>query len=185
MLLQPALFLTAVAWPLASCMVLKLCGSALALSPQRRLALRQSTKSCKSLCSLLSIFSHLITSILKAGYEDVSRTTIFTGRPMSVYKTPYIVDWEENRHKEIQELTSQGVVPHIRELEKRPEISVATRPFLMGRVVAVIHVSKHHFQSFPSVMLTVLPYRTFCQRKKLSMAWFEMLPSSFRLVPRS
>jgi len=77
--------------------------------------------------------------ILKAGYEDVSRTTIFTGRPMSVYKTPYIVDWEENRHKEIQELTSKGIVPHIRELEKRPEISVATRPFLMGRVVAVIH----------------------------------------------
>jgi hypothetical protein len=31
--------------------------------------------------------------VLKAGYDDVTRTTIYTGRPMSVYKSPYIVEW--------------------------------------------------------------------------------------------
>lgn len=31
--------------------------------------------------------------VLKAGYDDVIRTTIYTGRPMSVLKTPYIMEW--------------------------------------------------------------------------------------------
>ena len=31
--------------------------------------------------------------VVSAGFEDVARTTIFTGRPMRVRKTPYVADW--------------------------------------------------------------------------------------------
>jgi hypothetical protein len=46
---------------------------------------------------------------------------------------------EKNRQAEIKELTSQGIIPHDRELEKHPEKSTAGRPWLMGRVSALIH----------------------------------------------
>jgi len=48
---------------------------------------------------------------------------------------------EENRRDEIKKLTSNGVIPHYAELEKRPEISASSRPWLMGRVSAMINVS--------------------------------------------
>jgi len=31
--------------------------------------------------------------VVSAGFEDVARTVIFTGRPMRVRKTPYVADW--------------------------------------------------------------------------------------------
>ncbi|KAH9479216.1 Putative monooxygenase [Psilocybe cubensis] len=76
--------------------------------------------------------------VVSAGFEDVARTVIFTGRPMRVRKTPYVADWEENRQAEIKELTSKGIIPHYNELEKHPEKSVAGRPWLMGSVSSVI-----------------------------------------------
>lgn len=76
--------------------------------------------------------------VVTAGFEDVARTTIFTGRPMRVRNTPYVADWEANRQAEIKELTSKGIIPHIRELEKHPEKSLEGRPWLMGSVSAVI-----------------------------------------------
>jgi hypothetical protein len=47
-----------------------------------------------------------------------------------------------NRQAEIKELTSKGILPHEKELEKRPEISAKTRPFLIGRVAAMIDTVK-------------------------------------------
>lgn len=35
--------------------------------------------------------------VLKASHDDVIRTTIYTGRPMSVYKSTYIADWYVHR----------------------------------------------------------------------------------------
>jgi NAD(P)H-dependent flavin oxidoreductase YrpB (nitropropane dioxygenase family) len=67
------------------------------------------------------------------------RTVIYTGRPLSVGKTPYVEDWEKNRQDEIVELTSKGIVPHERELEKHPEKSLEGRAWLMGRVASEIH----------------------------------------------
>ena len=97
-------------------------------------------------------------AILSAGYEDAIRTVIYTGRPLRVRRTPYVEDWsvntlvgridtfidhlgcrEINRQTEIKELTSQGVVPHDRELEKHPEKSLEGRSWLLGRVSALIH----------------------------------------------
>ncbi|CAA7265151.1 unnamed protein product [Cyclocybe aegerita] len=77
--------------------------------------------------------------VVSAGFEDVARTVIFTGRPMRVRKTPYVADWESNRQQEIKELTSKGIIPHYNELEKHPEKSVEGRPWLMGSVSAVVN----------------------------------------------
>ncbi|KAG9085227.1 hypothetical protein FRC06_003692 [Ceratobasidium sp. 370] len=77
-------------------------------------------------------------SLLKAEHEDIMRTLIFTGRPLNVYVTDYIREWETKRSEEIKELTSKGIIPHEHELEKHPEKSFAGRRFLMGNVAAVI-----------------------------------------------
>ncbi|KAF8997906.1 hypothetical protein BDQ17DRAFT_1362815 [Cyathus striatus] len=77
--------------------------------------------------------------VVSAGFEDAITTLIYTGRPLRVRKTPYIEDWELNRQAEIKELTAKGVLPHEHELSQHPEKSVQGRPWLMGRVSALIH----------------------------------------------
>lgn len=47
--------------------------------------------------------------ILSGDYGETVRTTIYTGRPMRVFKTPYIQDWEQNRMKEMLQLQESGV----------------------------------------------------------------------------
>lgn len=76
--------------------------------------------------------------ILSAGFDDAVTTIIFTGRPLRVRKTPYIQDWETNRQAEIKELTSKGIIPVNHELEKHPEKFMESKPWLMGRVSALI-----------------------------------------------
>jgi len=89
--------------------------------------------------------------ILKVGYHDTIRSTVFTGRPMRVWKSPYITDWEENRRAEIKELTEKGVIPIQHEIErfekkvKAGEVSMPTptemmerRPWLMGQCAGAI-----------------------------------------------
>jgi len=78
-------------------------------------------------------------AILSAGYEDAITTLIYSGRPLRVRRSPYIDDWEKNRQAEIKELTSKGIVPYEHELQKHPEKSLEGRPWLIGRVAAVIH----------------------------------------------
>ena len=34
--------------------------------------------------------------LLSAGFDDVARTVIYTGRPMRVRKTPYVADWYDH-----------------------------------------------------------------------------------------
>jgi len=77
--------------------------------------------------------------VLSAGFDDAITTVIYTGRPLRVRRTPYVEDWEKNRQAEIKELTSQGIVPHYRELKEHPEKSIEGRPWLMGSVSALIH----------------------------------------------
>lgn len=50
-------------------------------------------------------------AVIEADYEGTVRTLIYTGRPLRVRATPFILDWENNRQAEIRELTSKGVVP--------------------------------------------------------------------------
>merc|ERR1712050_290475 len=49
-------------------------------------------------------------SVVNAGFTDTIRTTIYSGRPLRVIKTPYVLDWEENRTKEKEELQNQGIL---------------------------------------------------------------------------
>lgn len=82
--------------------------------------------------------------LLSAGYDDTVRTLVYSGRPMSVRKTPYLQSWyvlrtvhhcklysrlyhRESRQDEIKALTAQGKIPHEAELEKHPEKSLEGR----------------------------------------------------------
>ncbi|KAH7107720.1 2-nitropropane dioxygenase [Auriculariales sp. MPI-PUGE-AT-0066] len=75
---------------------------------------------------------------VKAGYDDVTRTLIYTGRPLRVFKTPYVMDWEENRQQEIKSLTSRGIIPAEHDVAEKPEIGAKARTFLTGSVAARI-----------------------------------------------
>ena len=81
----------------------------------------------------------ILFRVLSADLEGTIRTVIYTGRPLSVRKTPYIEEWHSKRAKEIEELTSKGIIPHNKELEDHPERSLEGRTWLMGRVAAQIH----------------------------------------------
>lgn len=53
------------------------------------------------------------------------------GRPLRVRKTPFIMDWEENKQAEIKEKTSKGILPVGYDTEERP--------YLMGVVASEVH----------------------------------------------
>ncbi|KAE9395003.1 2-nitropropane dioxygenase [Gymnopus androsaceus JB14] len=80
--------------------------------------------------------------VLSAGFDDVVRTTIYTGRPMNVRKTQYIQEWETTRVQEKEQLLGKGLIPHETELEAHPEKSVAGMTWLMGRVAGAIQEIK-------------------------------------------
>ncbi|KAF7798721.1 hypothetical protein EIP86_009946 [Pleurotus ostreatoroseus] len=88
--------------------------------------------------------------LLSAGWDDAVTTLIYSGRPMRVRRTPYVDEWNNNRHREIRELTSRGIIPNEHELDKHPERSLESRTFPIGRVAAVID--------------EVLPARTIVER---------------------
>ncbi len=46
-------------------------------------------------------------AIVNADYHDTIRTIIFTGRPMRVLKSEYIMKWENDRQNEIKDLTAK------------------------------------------------------------------------------
>ncbi|KAL1297063.1 hypothetical protein AAFC00_004651 [Neodothiora populina] len=86
-------------------------------------------------------------AVRTAGFDDNVRTIIFTGRPLRVRQNPYIQDWEENRQAEIKDLTSRGVLPVEHDMEKLgddvdDETLDYARPFLMGKVAAVVDEKK-------------------------------------------
>ncbi|KAJ1560069.1 hypothetical protein HK405_008350, partial [Cladochytrium tenue] len=88
-------------------------------------------------------------AVLKAGYHDTIRTIIYTGRPMRVLKTPYIMNWEENRQAEIKQLTSSGKLPWKVDEENlaakggdEGEFLLQARPWLMGQVAGAVEEVK-------------------------------------------
>ncbi|RFU29406.1 hypothetical protein B7463_g6931, partial [Scytalidium lignicola] len=84
-------------------------------------------------------------AVLSATVDDTVRTIIFSGRPMRVRKTPYIMDWEENRRDEIKALTQKGIRPVEHDAETHDdseEIMDNLHPFLMGVVAGMINEKK-------------------------------------------
>jgi len=86
-------------------------------------------------------------AVRTSGFDDNVRTIIFTGRPLRVRRNPYIDNWEENRQADIKDYTSKGVIPVEADLEKMgddidDETMDNARPFLMGKVAAVVNDKK-------------------------------------------
>ncbi|KAH8432177.1 nitronate monooxygenase [Aspergillus melleus] len=86
-------------------------------------------------------------AVRTAGFEDNVRTIIFTGRPLRVRNNEYIKNWEENRQEEIKQLTAKGIIPVEHDFENLPddvddETLDNARPFLMGKVAAVVSEKK-------------------------------------------
>jgi len=77
--------------------------------------------------------------LLNAGYDDIVRTLVYSGRPMSVRKTPYIEEWEKQRQDELKQLVSEGKIPVEVDVEQHPEKYPSAVTWLMGRVAGSIH----------------------------------------------
>ncbi|KAJ7756864.1 2-nitropropane dioxygenase [Mycena maculata] len=76
--------------------------------------------------------------VVTASYDDVGRTLIYSGRPLNVRRTPYVLEWETSRKAEQEKLLADGKVPHDAELEKNPKRSIEGMAWLMGRVAGSI-----------------------------------------------
>lgn len=85
-------------------------------------------------------------SVIEAGYDDTIRTIIYTGRPLRVRKTDYIMDWEDNKQGEIKELTKKGVLPVMDDVEKQKmsgsewtfQDQLNITPLLMGKCAGAV-----------------------------------------------
>ncbi|OAL33832.1 hypothetical protein AYO20_06843 [Fonsecaea nubica] len=81
-------------------------------------------------------------AVLSAGVDDTVRSVIFSGRPLRIRKTKYILNWEENRQEEIKALTGQGILPVLHDSEQHPdddEILDNIHPYLMGIVAGLVN----------------------------------------------
>lgn len=84
--------------------------------------------------------------VVNAGYEDTVRSVIYTGRPMRVIKSPFIMDWQDNKQALVKELTSQGVLPYKWFMEQKEankeeisdELQAEMMPMLCGAVAGRI-----------------------------------------------
>jgi len=54
--------------------------------------------------------------VVESDYGDTMRTIIYTGRPMRVFKTPYTLDYEANRAKEIDEMQNMGIPAFVKDI---------------------------------------------------------------------
>ena len=59
--------------------------------------------------------------VIKAGFDSVVKSLIWSGRPLRASRNAYVDDWENNRAEEIRDLTSRGIVPLHHELDKLHE----------------------------------------------------------------
>lgn len=85
-------------------------------------------------------------AVITAGHNDTVRSLIFTGRPLRIRKTDFVMDWENNRQEEMQKLLAAGKLPVGMDSEERP--------FLMGQVSSVRCPSS---LSFPARLPTLRP----------------------------
>ncbi|PWN47689.1 2-nitropropane dioxygenase [Violaceomyces palustris] len=80
-------------------------------------------------------------AVLKSTHETDIRTIIFTGRPLRLYKTPYVMEWE-SKPDEIKRLTDQGIIPVYHDLENDDEEgtkeAAARQRYLLGKCASVI-----------------------------------------------
>merc|ERR1712025_650209 len=75
--------------------------------------------------------------VVNADYGDTLRTTIYTGRPMRIFKTPYAEDYENNRKKEIVEMQNSGIPAFIKDFKGEIEGGASIGIFQQGEVLTL------------------------------------------------
>lgn len=80
-------------------------------------------------------------AIQSAKFEDIIKSTIFTGRPMHVKASEYVREWEGKRREEKLALQAKGVIPVHYDVETRHndgEVAENEFPVIMGKVAGVL-----------------------------------------------
>ncbi|KAG8894189.1 hypothetical protein FRC01_013120 [Tulasnella sp. 417] len=77
--------------------------------------------------------------VVTATLDDDIRTLIYSGRPMRVRRTPYVMEWEERRQEEMKNLLAKGIIPAEKDIEENPERLAESRRWLLGKVAGLIH----------------------------------------------
>jgi NAD(P)H-dependent flavin oxidoreductase YrpB (nitropropane dioxygenase family) len=86
-------------------------------------------------------------AVLKAGVHDTERTLIYTGRPLRVFATPYVKDWNNVRQAEMKAILEKGQIPvakDVMEHQDKEELTFEkqmdmTMPLLMGQVAGAVN----------------------------------------------
>eukprot|EP01059_Diplonema_ambulator_P008011 TRINITY_DN1753_c0_g1_i1.p1 TRINITY_DN1753_c0_g1~~TRINITY_DN1753_c0_g1_i1.p1 ORF type:complete len:355 (+),score=100.37 TRINITY_DN1753_c0_g1_i1:56-1120(+) len=113
--------------------------------------------------------------VVNSSATDTIRTLIYTGRPLRVIKTDYVMDWENNRAEEIRKLTSSGTLPvkqdAINARKQGKQWSVAkVHPMLVGQAcggVKEILPAKQIVEDLVTEAAEVLRYRATTNLAKL------------------
>ncbi|KAJ9661498.1 hypothetical protein H2198_001878 [Neophaeococcomyces mojaviensis] len=80
-------------------------------------------------------------AVVQADFDATVRTLIYSGRPLRVRKSAYIMDWEKKRSAELEELLNKGTLPieHDADLhEDDDDFTDNIHPYLMGVVSGLI-----------------------------------------------
>ncbi|KAL4875275.1 2-nitropropane dioxygenase [Aspergillus karnatakaensis] len=80
-------------------------------------------------------------ALQEAGFDDIIRTTIFSGRPLNTQATPYIRRWEGERKAELTELQNRGVIALAHDMDTKgddEEVLDNAHPMLMGKVAGLV-----------------------------------------------
>ncbi|KAI9372190.1 2-nitropropane dioxygenase [Aspergillus egyptiacus] len=80
-------------------------------------------------------------ALQEAGFDDIIRTTIYTGRPLNTQATPYIRRWEDERKQEMKDLQNKGIIPLAHDMETKKdddEVLDNAYPVLMGKVAGMV-----------------------------------------------
>jgi len=68
--------------------------------------------------------------VVDSDYSDTIRTTIYTGRPMRVFRTPYNIEYEEQRQQEIKDMQAMGLPAFVKDVD--PEMFVGASASSIG-----------------------------------------------------
>jgi len=64
--------------------------------------------------------------VVNSDYNDTMTSTIYTGRPMRIFKTPYTIEFEENRTDEIKEMSSMGIPAFVKDMKNEGGIDASS-----------------------------------------------------------
>mmetsp|Transcript_3363 Transcript_3363/g.6282 ORF Transcript_3363/g.6282 Transcript_3363/m.6282 type:complete len:357 (-) Transcript_3363:75-1145(-) len=84
--------------------------------------------------------------VVSAGFHDTIRTLIYTGRPLRIKKSNYVMHWEQQRAEEIKALCNKGKLPYEQDLDELKKMGreltfeeqIDAMPLLMGQVAGCI-----------------------------------------------